>query len=486
MYNGKESACKLGNLTMPKRKPALIFTLCLLACSVSGAQVKIIGPEGVTIEDLIREETYVTFVLKVGAVSENYQITGIHAKTATRAGTITFKTDKNKDSAYELWMVKEIRVQDERLAQRRRLTSGAPLSNDELKIIGQATQRALEIFVASKGNQDIRMSAALVLAASTHERKSDSLRYLQGLAGGNDVPTAMAATTLLYLAGIPADREVIQAGFESGNRQAKASAARLAGLTNNTSFLPELRTMLHDPTIETFPSAAKAIGRMDERSGLSELYGAMRALTEVKGEAAVFALSRMGGEEVHQKMLEMLEETKGVEWFRVLRVLYALEDDRAKELMEEVALEQPAYQRTAALLLAADQVWEGTLFLRNYLEKAVDPNLKNLVFKAKVAETLFTAGDIQAKNLLQELVNIKPSAIYVKGRTSDVDFKTRTATEVQLNALILIENTGSRNLLSLLVGPVESVNPLVAISACMAAVAIGNPEFGDRLKEMRY
>lgn len=471
---------------MPKYVPALIYGLCLLACPLSGAQLKIIGPEGVTIEDLIREETYVTFVLTSGARLTNTRITRVHEETSTTEATITFLKVDDKPSAFTVSAVREIRVQDERLAQRRRRALGASLSNDELKIVGQATQRALEIFAASKGNQDIRMSAALVLAASTHEKKSDSLRYLQGLAGGNDVPTAMAATTLLYLAGIPADREVIQAGFESGNRQAKASAARLAGLTNNTAFLPQLRTMLHDPTIETFPSAAKAIGRMGDRSGLPELYGAMRALTEVKGEAAVFALSRMGGEEVHQKMLEMLEETKGVEWFRVLRVLYALEDNRAKKLMKEVALGQPAYQRTAALLLAADQVWEGTLFLRNYLEKAEDPNLKNLVFKAKVAETLFMAGDIQAKNLLQELVNTRPNTIYTKGRTTDMDFKIRTATEVQLNALVLIENTGSRNLLSLLVGPVESANPLVAVNACMAAVAIGNPEFGDRLKEMRY
>lgn len=471
---------------MPKCISALIFGLCLLAYPLSGAQLKIIGPEGVTVEDLIREQTYVTFVLKSGARLTNTRITRVHEETSTTEATITFKMVDDRPSAFTLSAVREIRVQDERLAQRRRLALRGSLSKDELMIVGQATQRALEIFVASKGNQDIRMSAALVLAASTHERKSDALRYLQELAAGNDVPTAMAATTLLYLAGIPADREVIQAGFESGNRQTRASAARLAGLTNDATFLPELRTMLHDPTIETFPYAARAIGRMGERSGLPELYGAMRALTEAKGEAAVFALSRMGGEEVHQKMLEMLEVTKGVEWFRVLRVLYALDDDRAKELMQEVALGQPAYQRTAALLLAADQVLEGTLFLRDFLEKAEDLNLKNLVFKAKVAETLFTAGDIQAKNLLQELVNIRPATIYARGHTSDMDFKIRTATQVQLSALILIENTGSRNLLSLLVGPVESANPLVAINACTAAVAIGNPEFGDRLKEMRY
>lgn len=464
---------------MPKYVLALIFGLCLLVGAVSGAQLKIVGGGDVTLEDLIREKTYVTFVLKSGARLTNTRITGVFETT------IAFKELDKEPSAFTLSDIQEIRVQEARLPPRRVYALGSSLSEDELIVVERAAERALEIFKASKGNQGIRMEAALVLAASTHESKSEALRYLQGLAAGNDVPTAMAATMFLYLAGIPADPDIIQGGFQSGNRQTRASAARLAGLTNNETFLPEVRTMLRDSMVEIFPSAAKAIGRMGGRSDLPELYGALHALTEVKGEAAVFALSLMGGEEVHQEMLEMLDKSKGVEWFRVLRVLYALDDDRAKELMKTEALLQPAYQRVAALLLAADEVREGTLFLRDYLEKAEDPVLKNLNFKAKVAETLYMTGDIHAKNLLQELVNIRPNTIYARGRTADEKYKARIATEIQLHAVRLIGDTGARGLLSLLAGPLESVDPYVAITACTAATAIGNPEFGARFKDAR-
>ncbi|MCH8204939.1 MAG: HEAT repeat domain-containing protein, partial [Candidatus Hydrogenedentes bacterium] len=212
-------------------------------------------------------------------------------------------------------------------------------------------------------------------------------------------------------------------------------------------------------------------------------YEAMRALTDEKAEAAVFALNRMGGDDVHKKMLEMLEKTEGLEWFRVLRVLYALGDEGAKTLMLEEALRQPAYRRTAGLLLAADGIWEGTQFLRTHLEKAEDQNLENLIYKARVASTLFLMGDFQQKILLQELVNMPLEQIYARGRTSDTEFKRQIAVKVQRNAIDIIARMGSPDLLSLLVGPIESSGPQVAITACRAAMAIGNPEFGRRLMD---
>ena len=87
--------------------------------------------------------------------------------------------------------------------------------------------------------------------------------------------------------------------------------------------------------------------------------------------------------------------------------------------------------------------------------------------------------------MLQELVNTRPGQIYARGRTRDEPFKRRTAAEVQLNVLRLIADTGSKDLLSILVAPLEGNDPQVAVMACTAAVAIGNPEFGDRLRDMR-
>lgn len=465
---------------MLKIKVALMLCAWLLACSVSSAQVKIVGGDGATLEDLMREKTFVTVVLKDPTARQwNLRITGIYEET------ITFITSESLNAPYPLSKVQEIRVQEGRMSRIRTRASKNALTDVEAKVVQRAAERALEIFDRSKGDQQIRMSAALVLSVSLHEKKEDALKYLQELAAGNDVPTAMAATTFLFLAGLPPDPMVIRAGFESGSRQAKASAARLTGLTNNKTYLPEVRTMLQDSTIEIFPAAAKAIGRMEVRSDLPELYDALMALTEAKGEAAVFALSQMGGEEVHQKMLDMLETTRGVEWFRVLRVLFALDDPRAKQIMKEVALLQPAYRREAGLRITASGDWDGKVFLREYLKKAEDPNMENLIYRARVATTLFMAGDLLAKSHLQRLVNTKPSEVYAKGRTSDNTYKKRAAIAVQLKTLSLIAGTGSRDLLTLLEGPVESAEAQVAIAACTAAMAIGNPEFGLRLRDIR-
>ena len=479
MYNGLRVYVMMGTMAMSKYRSLLMLYPLLMACAVSGAQVTIVDGNGMTLEDLVREETLVTIVLKDPPARDmNNRVMAIFEST------INFMTLDKEAITYNLSQIQELRVQDNRIVPRRSRLTESTLSDDESIIVRRATERALKIFTNSK-NQVIRMSAALVIAVSDHERKESALGYLQALAAGNDVPTAMDATTFLYLAGIPAGEDVLRDGFQSGNRHARATAALLTGLTNNQMFLPEVQTMLEDTTVQLFPAAAKAIGRMNERSGLPELYVKMRALTDAKADAAVFALSRMGGDDVHEKMLEMLDNSEGLEWFRVLRVLYALGDEHAKKLMLEEALKQPAYHRTAGLLLAADGVWEATQFLRAYLEKAEDSNLVNLIYKARVASTLFLGGDFQHKILLQELVNIQPDQIYARGRTSDEEYKKQTAVKVQISVINHIAYTGSPDLLSLLVGPIEGTGPLVAITACTAALAIGNPEFGSRLRETR-
>jgi len=462
------------------RKTASSLLLCLVLGFGAVAQVSVTNGDGATLEDLQREEALVTIILKgSNAPDHNLRITGVYETT------ISVVTLDGVKTAYPTSLVGEVRVQDGRVAETRKRSREGALSDEELVLVTRAGVRAMELFEATKNDQLSRMAAALAVSASNHEDRSITLRYLQELAGGNDVPTAVLATTYLYLAGIPPDEDVLSEGFLSGNRDARAGAATLAGLTRNETYLPELRTMLKDPTIEIFPPAAKAIGRMGDRVGLPELYEAIRALRDAKAESAVFALSRMGGEEVKLKMQEMLRTSKGLEWFRVLRVLFALGDEGARDIMKTDALRQPAYQRTAGLLVADAGDWEGTLFLREYLEKAEDPNLENLLFRAEVGATLFLGGEGRAKLVLQELINMRASQIYARGKTGDDNYKRDTAKMVQVNALRRVGATGARELLSLLEGAVESTDVDVAITACTAAVEISNPEFGARLREAR-
>lgn len=474
---------------MLKHAIGITFCVGLLLCAWVSAQVTIINGGDATLEDLVSRKAIVTVIIsttdpddpdgQLFARDPNLTITGVHRDS------ITFKTDDGQDSAYPLSWIKEIRVQDGRVSTLNQRVSANSLNQEDRATIGRAAERAMEIFKQTRDNQGIRMLAALVLSVSTHENKVSALGYLQELANGNHVPTAMAATTYLYLAGIPPDQDVLREGFRSGDRKARATAARLVGLTNDQSFVHEVRTMLHDSLIEIFPAAAKATGRMNDRSGLPELYEAIHALREAKAEAAVFALSRIGGDEVLQEMKDLLKSSEGTEWFRVLRVLFALGDPEATTVMKEVCLDQPAYQRTAGLLITASGDWDGRIYLREYLKKPSDPNLENLIYRAMVGATLFQAGDIQAKSVLQRLLNTKPGEIYARGRTSDEAYKQATATTVKVQALRLIGDTGSRDLISLLVGSIQSADPAVAIEACQATLAIGNSEFGDRLREAR-
>lgn len=453
---------------------------CLLVCAGAIAQIPITNGDGATLEDLVREQALVTILLKGStAADRNARITGVYEET------ISILTSEGENTAYPISLIGEIRVQDERLPETRRRSREGTFSDDDEAIVNRAAERAMEVFEASRGDQRTRMAAALTVSASGHEGRSTTLPYLQELASGNDVPTAILATTFLYLAGLPPDPNVLREGFLSGNREARAGAATLVGLTLNESYLPELRTMLKDTTIEVFPAAAKAIGRMGDRTGLPELYESIRALRDPKAEAAVFALIRIGGDEVKGEMEDLLRTSRGMEWFRVLRVLFALGDPGAKETMKSKALTQPAYERVAALLILNDGDWDGTLFLRKYLKKAEDPNLENLLYRGEVGAALFMSGDGQAKLILQELINIKPAQIYARGRTSDAAYKQQTAKAIQINTLRLVGGTGAQELLSLLVGPIESTDPAIAVTACMAAIEIRNSEFGARLREAR-
>ena len=73
--------------------------------------------------------------------------------------------------------------------------------------------------------------------------------------------------------------------------------------------------------------------------------------------------------------------------------------------------------------------------------------------------------------------------IYARGRTGDTEFKRTIAVIVQRGTINDIARIGSPDLLSLRVGPIESNDPKVAITACTAAMAIGNPEFGRRYRD---
>jgi HEAT repeat protein len=463
-------------------RPACAALLGLLFAlpSFAAELPRITGDEGVTYDDLIREQTLVTIMLKAGAPENNMRIKAIHSKGATP--TIEVKTMSGELTAHTFANISYVRVQKERIRAEDKPDPESVLTVEDKAIVTQATDRAMAIFKESH-NQGAKMAAASALAASSHPSKADAILYLKGLSASNDAATSLLAATLLWQNGEAPPDPVLLAGFTSGNRGAKSQAAELAGLTNAQQFIVEIRTLLRNPSIEIFPSAAIAVGRLNDRTSLPALFEAIRVITDEKAEAAVVALSLMGGPDVIQKLQDMVPSAKGTERFRIVRVLHALGDKNATHLLQTEGMSQPSFQRETALLLAKEGSPEAMKFLREFLVKPSDPDDTNLIYRAEVGLALYSAGDFQQKRVVADVLNVQPIDIYARGKTSDKQYKEAAVRKIQSEVSRMLGASMRRDLLSMLTAPLQSQDLSVAISAAQSIVAISNHEYGKRIIE---
>ncbi len=457
---------------------AALFAAAVCTAAWPASPPPIVGDEGATIDALVREQKLVTIVLKDGSRAYNYRLRGIHEET------LTITDSSGAPGAFPLDMVRELRVQKERIDTERNVRKDSALTTEDRKVVDAGVARAFDLFNTSRGNQTVKMQAAMALAASNHDSKLGAQSYLKELMTGNDAPTATAAAGMLWRVGVEPSSSAIENGLASGNRVTKAAAATLAGLTGDQRYLLAVRGLLRDPAVEIFPSAAKAIARLGDRESLPALYDGIRALDDKKGDACLFALTHLGGDDVKQRLLTMLPDSRGNEWFRIVRALHQLGDDSATKLLTSNALNQPAFSRVTALILVRDEgSVEAIQFMRDFLGKALDPNVENLVYKGQVGIALYLAGDIQAKGVVQDVLGTSPNLIYVRGRTSDEAFKQQAVIEIQTKVVAAVGDTLNREFVSLLAAPIQSPNPQVAVRACIAAIQIANPEFGARVRD---
>ena len=459
-------------------KQCSLAVLCILLLTLSvQAQIPLKNAAGASIEDLIAEGALVTIVLKrTSARDANVKITGMH-KT-----TLTFTADNGQPNAYPISMIKEIRVQENlvRVKKKSHIKGGA-LTNEDKQLMNRAARRAEAIFKSSQGNQEVKMLAASILAISGEH---DAVLYLRGLAEGNDIPTAIQASVYLYSIGEEVREEVLQEGFISGNRQTRASAAYLTGLVNAKQFQNEVRTILKDPAVDMYPAAAKAVAWMDDTQAIPDLIKGLHALKLVKAETAVFALTELNSPEVMPELQSMLKTSRGNEWFRILRILYAMGDESAAELMITKGLTTTNFAPIAAIILSEDSNWDGIMWLRNYMDSPSNPTINNLLYKANAAAALFQSGHIQAKSDLQRLLNYNPNQVYAKGRTDDEQLKKLTVIQLQIEVCSLIGAMGDRTLFSLLPAQLENTSPLVSLAAAQAAFSIANEDYRERLEKL--
>jgi len=452
------------------------LSLCLAFSAPLFAEIKIVNGNGSTIEDLIREQALVTIILNGNIRDVNLKLKRFHDNT------IGIETSDGQPSAYLVSGIKEIRVQERRInkSKRSRVKGGA-LDTDDKVFLNRVSERTFALFQSLQGKQELKMKAAAIMAAAGNE---DAEFYLASLANGNDTPIALEASLHLFTIGAKIDPNILQDGFISGNRKTRALTARLAGLTQCKPCLKDVRDMLSDPAPDIFPDAVLAAARLGDRSNIPYIMKGLSSLSYVKSEAAVNALILLKSDELVAMMQEELKKKQGMEWFRIVRILSASEVPGADDILREKCLKPTSYNRIAAILLTEKSDWEGGLWLREYLDKAVNPNFEHLMYEANIAITLYGSGHIQAKTILQKLARLKPSEVYVKGHTGDEEYNKGIIREVQIEVCDAIGRLGDRSLLSMLTTMLTNDDPEVALAAGQAAMMIANESYRVNVNEL--
>lgn len=436
----------------------LMPAIAIIAMAAVQAQVPVVGPADVQLKELANTPTLVTVVLKGGAEDTNLRVTDVQEHL------FTVLTEDNEHVPYLYESVEEVRVQGgEVLESRFELPAEAMLRAEDQKVIERAFSRTAEVYSTSKDNQDLRMDAAMVIALDGNE---EALEYLRRLADSENLLTQLAASLKLYVAGEEVDENLIRRGLESGNRKARAKAAQLAGLTGYRDAIHLLNEMLQDRAEELSAPAARALARLGERECIPTLIDMLGSLSNRCAEAAKFGLETLGGSDIAEQLRVRVQQTEGLERFRIVRTLYALDAPMGRRLLKRVFNEQPTLKPEAALLLARESDWDATQYLRRRLGEREDPTVANLVYRARNAAALFEGGDPQAMAVMLELLRSdKP--------------------EVQNKVFELVAEFADRRLLSVVQPSIEAMDAEIAVNASIAAVSIAMRDFRERLLTVR-
>lgn len=452
-----------------------IVVLCAGVCTQ--AQVPVQDSQGRTLKGLAGSDTLVTVVLNVGGARDaNLQIIEVFSKH------FTFVQQNGKRGSYNFDSVKEIRVQRESVQARRfSLNRAGMLSPSERDVAERAGARAFEIFSGSTGLQELRMSAASLVAVSEHESAADALAYLRKLADVNDESTAISASLSLYDAGQRPNEKIIRNGLASGNKATRAAAAVLAGLVGDAVHSQDITRLLSDPTAHVSAAAIRAAARLGDRSGIELMIRGIRSRDTMKSDAAYDALKRLGGPDVIEALRGILHSERGQAWFRSLAILFALEDEEAINLMSAEALKNPQYAVDAAILLSGRDDWEAITYLREYIKQPYDAYYGNLVKRLTALEALIKADYMPAKNSLAALMNLSTRDVMVRGTGEMVAIqKEAVIVGIKFLGSSKVGVIGSGNLMAIIAPLIEDLNPIVALVACSAAIAIADPEYHDR------
>lgn len=278
----------------------------------------------------------------------------------------------------------------------------------------------------------------------------------------------MSAAQWLYVGGQEPEsiREAVERGLDSGRRQIRAEAAKVAGLYGYTEYEEQLLQMAQDRLAQIAAPAAKALAHMGSEDAIPILLDMIGASSGEKGEAAVYGLGLLGNEEVRDTLRDRLDRASGATHFRIAQVLHKLGDPAGTNVLRQTIQESPTIAEEAAIVLARDGDFEGRRYLNQQLQERYDPYPQAVVRRARMVTALIEGQDRGALSALQRLLQ------------SDHGAADRAI-------LSLAAQTGVRSVMPLVAPKINSGNDEVALAASMTAVAIGDPRVRQRLMEVR-
>lgn len=449
----------------------MMFVAIALTVPAFGQNIPVTGVDGATLQDLAGTPTLVTIVVKGrDAEDPNLQITELGPDYLS-----VLNPETQDRHAYLYEDVKEIRVQGGKLeAKRFTMDAERGLTQTQQQLVDRAVRQAAQVFQEENQNQPVKMDAAMIIAARGDEK---GLKYLQDLSRQTDIETALGAYYRLYIAGQDElNAAVLENALASGDRQLRATAARVAGLYREPTAEPYLLRLVRERSADMSVPAAIALARMGSREAEPILLDMLTELNEDKAKAAAVALTILGGDSVIRSLNQMLDEETGLARYRIIEILFKLGDEKGQELMKTEALEIPTLRFEAAINLAPQGDIDAMEILRERLSERYDIQMNIIRLRARAAGALIEGGDRSQIAELQELLRLdfpdlrEPAAgNYVKGIASIV---SRVLIDINV-----------RSLMDVMQPVLLSEYPEARLSAASSIVALGDPAFRDRLLE---
>lgn len=441
-------------------RPVRALLACALTCAgMAVGAVEIRGGNGkVSLGSIAGSPTLVTVVLKGGAKDPNLNVVDVVGST------VGFSSENGNRVNYQSSDIDHILIQGavvERVAPVS--NSNIALRPEDQRVVDQGITRVAELFQNSKDNQDLRIRAA---AFMTSDGNKEASQYLTSLVESNNLQARLDAARGLYLGGVPLTGGVIKDGLASNNRNIRAAAAVIAGLFQDSASTADLMTMLNDRSAQFSAPAGVALARIGNREIIPQLFDMLGSNSDEKNKAGVEGLIILGGEDVIEMAKYRINETNGLQRYRLIRILHALGDEEGRKHLIRVFNEELTIKPDAALLLAEDKYWEATQYLQDRLKRREDSTPENLAFRARNANAIIRGGDPSAVHVFQELL---------RGENRDP----------KVQVLRLIGDSGDRSLIKLIQSSIANVDPEISMEACSAAMAVSNPGYRQRLKDLR-